>query len=125
MLTLKIALVYPKYTTHGGTERFIFNFSRQLIDMGHEVHLVVGKVEVPVDKRIIVHKVPIIKVLGLLKIVSFLWFSQRVLKKHQFDIIQGFGRTIIQDVFRTGGGVSQGIPETHPGKNQKSTFTLF
>ncbi|MCR4319051.1 MAG: glycosyltransferase family 4 protein [Candidatus Brocadiaceae bacterium] len=101
---MKIALVYPKYTTHGGTERFIFNFSRQLLDMGHEVHLVVGKVDGPVDRRTIVHKVPIIKLGKFLKVLSFLLFSQRILKKYQFDIVQGFGRTIKQDVFRAGGG---------------------
>lgn len=72
--------------------------------MGHEVHLIVGKINVPIDKRIIVYKVPMVKLGGCLKVLSFLWFSQQVLKKHQFDIIQGFGRTIIQDVFRTGGG---------------------
>lgn len=101
---MKIALVYPKYSTHGGTERFIFNFSQKLLEMGHEVHLIVGKIHVPIDKRIIVYKVPMIKLGGCFKVLSFLWFSQQVLKKHQFDIIQGFGRTIIQDVFRTGGG---------------------
>lgn len=101
---MKIALVYPKYTTHGGTERFVFNFSKQLLEMGHDVHLVVGKIEIPVDKRITVHKVPLMKPGGCLKVISFLWFSQQVLKKHRFDIVQGFGRTIKQDVFRTGGG---------------------
>ncbi|MFO0793467.1 MAG: glycosyltransferase family 4 protein [Candidatus Brocadiaceae bacterium] len=101
---MKIALVYPKYTTHGGMERFVFNFSKQLLEMGHDVHLIVGKIEVPVDKRITVYKAPIIKLGGCLKVLSFLWFSQQVLKKHQFDIIQGFGRTIRQDVFRAGGG---------------------
>ena len=101
---MKIALVYPKYTTHGGTERFIFNFSQKLLEMGHEVHLIVGKIHVPIDKRIVVHKVPVIKLGRFLKILSFLLFSQRVIKKHQFDIIQGFGRTTKQDVFRTGGG---------------------
>lgn len=101
---MKIALVYPKYTTHGGTERFIFNFSQKLLEMGHEVHLIVGKIHVPIDKRIVVHKVPVIKLGRFLKILSFLLFSQRVIKKHQFDIIQGFGRTIKQAIFRTGGG---------------------
>lgn len=104
MERLKIALVYPKYTTHGGTERFVFNFSQKLLERGHEVHLIVGKIHVPIDKRIVVHKVPVIKLGRFLKILSFLLFSQRVLKKHQFDIIQGFGRTIKQDVFRAGGG---------------------
>lgn len=101
---MKIALVYPKYTTHGGTERFIVNFTNQLLDMGHEVHLIAGKIHVPIDKRIVVHKVPVIKLGRFLKILSFLLFSQRVLKRHRFDIVQGFGRTIRQDVFRAGGG---------------------
>lgn len=72
--------------------------------MGHEVHLIVGKIDKPIDERIIVHKVPIIKLGRFLKVLSFLLFSQQVLKKHRFDIIQGFGRTIKQDVFRAGGG---------------------
>ena len=101
---MRIALVYPKYTTHGGTERFIVNFTRQLLDMGHEVHLIVGKVDGPIENRIAVHKVPVIKLGRFLKVLSFLLFSQRVLKRYQFDIIQGFGRTIKQDIFRAGGG---------------------
>ena len=101
---MRVAIVYPKHTTHGGTERFIVNFTRQLLGMGHEVHLIVGKVDVPIDNRIIVHKVPIIKLGKFLKVLSFLFFSQRVLKKHRFDIVQGFGRTIKQDIFRAGGG---------------------
>jgi UDP-glucose:(heptosyl)LPS alpha-1,3-glucosyltransferase len=72
--------------------------------MGHEVHLIVGKMSVPVDKRIVVHKAPIVRCGRFLKIVSFLLFSRRILKKHRFDIVQGFGRTIKHDVFRAGGG---------------------
>ena len=72
--------------------------------MGHEIHLVVGKVDAPLDSRIVVHKVPVIKLGGFIKVLSFLLFSQRILKKYQFDIVQGFGRTINQDFFRAGGG---------------------
>lgn len=101
---MKIALVHTKYTTHGGTERFIFNFTRQLLEMGHEVHLVVGKVDCPVDSRITVHKAPVIKFGRFIKILSFLFFSQQFIKGHRFDVVQGFGRTIRQDFFRAGGG---------------------
>ena len=104
MQRLKIALVFPKYTTHGGTERFIFNFSQELLEMGHEVHLVVGKISVPVDKRIVVHKATVVRCGRFIKIISFLLSSRRILKKHRFDIVQGFGRTIKHDVFRAGGG---------------------
>ncbi|OHB35013.1 MAG: hypothetical protein A2Y08_02695 [Planctomycetes bacterium GWA2_40_7] len=122
---MKIALVYPKYTTHGGTERFLFNFSRQLLDMGHEVHLVVGKVDGPVDRRIIVHKVPIIKLGKFLKVLSFLLFSQRILKKYQFDIVQGFGRTIKQDVFRAGGGCHKEYRKNVLRKNKNPLLRFF
>ncbi|MBI5307479.1 MAG: glycosyltransferase family 4 protein [Planctomycetes bacterium] len=104
MQRLKIALVFPKYTTHGGTERFIYDFSQKLLEMGHEVHLVVGKISVPVDKRIVVHKASVIRCGRFIKIVSFLLSSRWILKKHRFDIVQGFGRTIKHDVFRAGGG---------------------
>ena len=72
--------------------------------MGHEVHLIAGKVDGPVDSRFVIHRVSIIKLGRFLKVLSFLLFSRRILKKYQFDIVQGFGRTIQQDVFRTGGG---------------------
>ena len=114
---MRVAIVYPKYTTHGGTERFIVNFTRQLLGMGHEVHLIVGKADVPIDNRIIVHKVPIIKLGKFLKVLSFLLFSQRVLKKYRFDIVQGFGRTIKQDIFRAGGVVIGNTGSTSCGKS--------
>ena len=122
---MEIALVYPKYTTHGGTERFVFNFSRQLLEMGHNVHLIVGKIEAPVDKRIIVHKAPIFKPGGCLKVLSFLWFSRQVLKKYQFDIVQGFGRTIRQDVFRAGGGCHKEFRKYVLGKIRNPLLRYF
>jgi UDP-glucose:(heptosyl)LPS alpha-1,3-glucosyltransferase len=93
-----------KYTKRGGMERCIVNLSKELVDRNNEVHIFANKYnKEDKDPRIIFHKVPIIRAGNLLKILSFLYFSQRLLSKERFDLVYGFGNTIKQDVYRVSG----------------------
>jgi len=101
---MKIALVCQNYTQKGGTERYVVNLSKGLLDRDNEVHVFAAKYN-PEDNdpRIIFHKVPIIPIGRLLKILSFIYFSQRLLSKEMFDIICGFGHSLKQDIYRISG----------------------
>lgn len=101
---MKIALVCKKYTKIGGMERYVVNLSKGLVNRNNEVHVFANKYnKEDNDPRIIFHKVPIIRVGKALKILSFLYFSQRLLSKERFDLICGFGYTIKQDICRVSG----------------------
>ena len=99
---MKIALIHKTFSSYGGTERYITNLSKALLKAGHEVHIFANKwVE---DDAIHFHKVPILKLGKAAKILSFAWLTRDVAEKMDFDIVQGFGKTIRQDIFRAGGG---------------------
>jgi UDP-glucose:(heptosyl)LPS alpha-1,3-glucosyltransferase len=101
---MKVALLHKKYYFYGGTERYIINLAAGLLDAGHEVTIFANKWGRPFDERINFRRIPIIKGGKLLKMASFAVMAQIMLRKESFGIIQGFGKTIKQDVFRTGGG---------------------
>jgi len=101
---MKIALLHKKYTSYGGTERFMTNLTACLLDEGHEVTVYANDWVPPYDERINFIKVPMIKGLKLFKVISFAYFAERTVKPELYDIVHGFGKSIRQDIYRTGGG---------------------
>lgn len=100
---MKIALIHKNFSHYGGTERYITNLSRALLIAGHEVHVFANKWE---DiSGVHFHKVPMVKLGKTAKMLSFAWFTRNVSSNKEFDVVQGFGKTVRQDIFRTGGGV--------------------
>ncbi len=100
---MKIALVIKDYSLKkGGLERYVVNLSRELINMGHNVHVFANFRDTPDYTRIIFHHVPIIKFSFVLKNFSFAVNSRRLLKQNKFDIINGFSRIYPLDVYRIG-----------------------
>ena len=105
---MKIALIHKKYTTHGGTERYMVGLSKFLVEKGHEVHVITGNVdEGSKEEKINYHLVPAWgKHLGIDKYI-FAQSAKREVKKHNFDIVQSFSRLGFGDVIRIGGGCHQ------------------
>lgn len=100
---MKIALIHKNFSHYGGTERYITNLSRALLNAGHEVHVFANKWEEA--EGIHFHKIPMLKLGKTAKMLSFAWFTSNIPSDNSFDIVQGFGKTVKQDIFRTGGGV--------------------
>jgi len=105
---MKIALIRKYYTNFGGAERYTAALAEHLLDAGHEVHVFanewkIGKEETAVG-QIVFHRVPMLKGLSVLEVLSFALNSRRMLKRERFDIIHSFERTIYQDVYRAGDG---------------------
>jgi len=105
---MKIALIHKKYTTHGGTERYMVGLSKFLVEKGHEVHVITGNIdESSKSEEVTYHLVPAWgKHLGIDKHI-FAQSAKREVKKHNFDIIQSFSRLGFGDVIRIGGGCHQ------------------
>jgi len=99
---MKIALIHKNFSHYGGTERYITNLSKALLNAGHEVHVFANKWEEADGVNF--HKVPMLKLGKTAKMLSFAWFTRNVVQDKRFDIVQGFGKTVRQDIFRTGGG---------------------
>ncbi|MEW5803100.1 MAG: glycosyltransferase family 4 protein [bacterium] len=99
---MKIALIHKTFSSYGGTERYITNLSGALLKAGHEVHIF-ANTWADAD-GIQFHRVPLWKFGKAVKILSFAWFARNLIEKTDFDIVQGFGKTVKQDIFRAGGG---------------------
>ncbi|AZO93929.1 glycosyltransferase family 4 protein [Halocella sp. SP3-1] len=102
---MKIALVHKKYTTHGGTERYMVGLSHFLAKEGHEVHVFTGFWdEKVVHEDIKFHKVSFWgKHLGVSKYI-FAKNAYKKVYKYDFDIVQTFSRVGFGDIIRIGGG---------------------
>lgn len=102
---MKIALNIEYFCpSKGGGETYAANFAKALVEKGHDVHVFADSWE-EVDPNITIHRVPAMKASRLLRSWSFAGRSQKALKEHEFDIIQGFGQVLYMDVYRPGGGV--------------------
>ena len=103
---MKIALIRKEYTLFwGGAESYVVNLSRQLLEMGHEVHVFANTWDTTSDKRITFHQVPMSTLYSPLKNLSFALNSTRLLKKETFDLVCGFSQAYPQDVYRMGDGL--------------------
>lgn len=105
---MKIALIHKKYTTHGGTERYMVGLSKFLVEKGHEVHVITGSIDKDSKlEEINYHLVSAWgKHLGIDKYI-FAKAAKREIEKYDFDIIQSFSRLGFGDVIRIGGGCHQ------------------
>ena len=110
---MKIAIVRKKYSNFGGAERYVASLIEHLVKSGHRVHVFADewKIDNIQNSRnnitilqIVFHKVPVIRILSFLHVVSFTIFSKRLLKKEVFDVIHSLERTTYQDIYRAGDG---------------------
>ncbi|MFZ5477132.1 MAG: glycosyltransferase family 4 protein [Myxococcota bacterium] len=98
---MRIALVHRRFTTSGGTERWLVGFARFCRDAGHDVAVLCNEVRPDLrDEATFVH-LPMLRPAKL----ATLWASaRRALARGGFDAVMGFGRTPGHHVFRAGGG---------------------
>jgi UDP-glucose:(heptosyl)LPS alpha-1,3-glucosyltransferase len=101
---MKIAINHTRFASTGGVERYLYNLVNHLLDAGHEIHYYCYKWEPFSHPRMFFHRVPYIKGIRFLKILSFAFFSKLMLQKEKFDLILGFGKTYYQDIYRDGTG---------------------
>ena len=101
---MKIAVIRQKYVNYGGAENFAADFSVQLAQSGHEVHVFANQWNAPGISNIEFHKVPAIKLNAFFRTLSFAWFAANRLRGKTFDVIQSHEKTWHQDVYRAGDG---------------------
>ena len=105
---MKIAVIRQKYSDFGGAERYTAALIESLLKAGHEVHVFANawtmKDDGSKDQRITFHRVPMLKGLSVLEVISFAVNARRMLQRQKFDIIHSFERTFYQDIYRAGDG---------------------
>lgn len=104
---MKIAINHTRFASAGGVERYIYNLMKRLLAEGHEIHYYCYKWEPYSHPSLFFHRVPYIKGIRFLKILSFAFFSHLLLRRRSFDLILGFGKTYYQDIYRDGAGCLQ------------------
>lgn len=114
---MKIALVHRRYTTFGGTERYLVGFSRFLVQQGHEVHVFCHQIreDLRQEPGIQFHHLPMLRPTRIGKVLSLYASVDRALRKVDFDRVMGFGRHANHDLFRAGGGSHEAyLRRVHP-----------
>ncbi|HJN73606.1 MAG TPA: glycosyltransferase family 4 protein [Myxococcota bacterium] len=96
---MNVALVHRRFTTQGGTERFLVGLARYLLDEGHMVHVYCNRVDTP-EPRIHFHHLPMLRPAKVLS----LWRSAGGVALADHDVVLGLGRHTPHDVYRAGGG---------------------
>lgn len=102
---MRIAYVHKRWSLHGGTERHLVGIASWMARNGHEVHVWVNRREAEAPPGVTFHRLPILKLGGAIRALSFAIAAERLVPKRDYDVVQGFGKTIRHDVFRAGGGV--------------------
>ncbi len=100
---LRVALVRNAVHRHGGVERYVWEFSRDLASRGHEVHLFARRWE-ELPPEVIRRPVGRLGGLSVLKAWSFARGAVRALNGEGFDIVYNFDRAPVRGVYRAGEG---------------------
>ncbi|GDX78416.1 glycosyl transferase family 1 [Deltaproteobacteria bacterium] len=100
---MKIALVHRRFTTNGGTERYLVGLARFLVTEGHAVSVLCN------DVREDLRAEPGVEFVHLpmwrpAKALSLAWSVRRALGKRSFDAVMGLGRHGGHHLYRAGGG---------------------
>ncbi len=103
---MKIALVHKQFTLRGGTERYLVGLACYLAEREHDVHVFCDKVDPILSgiRGITFHRLWIPRLGGLLKVLGFWISSLLTVKRADFDVVHGFGRTTGHHMLRAGGG---------------------
>lgn len=110
----RVALVHRRFTTNGGTERWLVGFARWLVRAGHEVDVLCNEVREDLRDEPGVRFVQL-PMLRVAKHLSLWWSARRALESRSWDAVMGFGRTPGHDVFRAGGGShAEALRRLHP-----------
>jgi UDP-glucose:(heptosyl)LPS alpha-1,3-glucosyltransferase len=100
---MKIALVHRRYTTNGGTERYLVGLARFLVREGHAVSVLANEVREDLRAEPGVRFVPL-PMWRPMKLLSLWTSARRALAEESWDAIMGLGRTGGHHLYRAGGG---------------------
>ncbi len=104
----------------GGTERYVVGLACHLSEQGHDVHVFSTHVD-PVlagIRGLHFHPMWIPRVGGLLRLLATWVITQILVKRGEFDVVHGFGRTTGHHIHRLGGGCHRTYLEGLAGRTK-------
>jgi len=115
---MKIAYIVRKYSTVGGTERTVYNLSKYFSEKGHDVTVICNKqLSKPPNDKIKIKKILNIPINRTIKTLWFYLMTKNI-NLNDYDIVQGCGKVVKQDIYRAGGGFHKFFIEEYKyGKN--------
>lgn len=114
---MKIALVHRRFTTNGGTERYLVGLARFLVAAGHEVVVLCNEVrpDLVAEPGVRFVHLPMVRLGPIPKLLSLWGASRRALERESWDAVMGFGRTGGHQLYRAGGGShADALRRMHP-----------
>lgn len=106
---MRVGLVHKRLDLNGGTERDLFRTAEGLSDLGHEVHLFCSEYAVAAPPQVVAHTLPVVPLGRTARLWSFALRAPRIIQAQRCDVVVSFGRTIHQQVLRSGGGTHRGF----------------
>ena len=104
---LKITFVHSKYSNVGGTEKYLYVISSELVKRGAEVDFFASSIETELLPGIKYHPVSEIKKPATAFLLSLLFNSSSALKKESYSIIHSSGKSAHANIYRRGGGMQE------------------
>lgn len=102
---MRVAITHTRYIDKGGVERYAWDLVRRLCDRGHEVHFFCHFTDDRTDPRVVVHKIPNSwKQIRFMKVWSFDRWLTRHVRRADWDVVHGFSKSSVQDVYTDGSG---------------------
>lgn len=102
---MRIALSIEHFEpARGGGETYCCNLARLLVNAGHDVHVFALGFDAN-EAGVTFHRLQAKSPLAISRRYSFAQRAKEQLMKEDFDVIQGFGKSVYADVLRPGGGV--------------------
>jgi UDP-glucose:(heptosyl)LPS alpha-1,3-glucosyltransferase len=102
---MRVAITHTRYTAKGGVERYAWDLVKRLLDAGHEVHYFCHFWDKQVDPRVHLHKIPNPwKQIRFMKVWSFDRWLTRHVRRSDFDVVHGFSKSSVQDIYTDGSG---------------------
>jgi len=122
---MKIAFVQPKYSRIGGSERYLYNLTKDLLTYGMDIHIFASRFEESPPLGITCHTVETINATRTAFLLSFLRNSASMIEDMKFDIIQSAGKTIPADIYRLGGGLHDDFLQHKPAASKFDRLSPF
>ncbi len=104
---LRIAILLDKFLPSRGGERYFSFLAEELARRGHDVHVFASKVEEDGDTPYNVHVVPVCNFPRSARMISYMLFSARMMKRYKFDVMHGLGQSLAVNVLNPHGGVEK------------------
>jgi UDP-glucose:(heptosyl)LPS alpha-1,3-glucosyltransferase len=113
---MRLGMVYHQLVAAGGLENYLIEFSRRLVEAGHELTFVTSRISPEVAGKLKgeVKMLRRSKGSALLRLWQFSQDAARVVPGLGVDRVLGFGHTVRHDVHRAGGGCHAHYSELLP-----------